>query len=173
MQMTRIEIPNIKDTQALSDLGKKTFIESHGHSASSSDIETYTSTVYAIDKVQSELLNSHFIYRLIYAQDQLAGYSKIVPDTPVSCIQDENITKLDRLYLLKEFYNLKLGWKLLDHNIKLAKEKGQRGFWLYTWTENKRAVDFYLKTGFVVVGHYDFKISDSHSNPNHIMYLKF
>lgn len=171
--MISIRVPEIQDAALLSKIGKKTFVESHGHSASPIDIEKYTSVVYDIDRVKSEILNTAFLYRLIYVQDQLAGYSKIIPDNPVSCIAEEKITKLDRLYLLKEYYNLKLGWKLLDYNIKLAREKGQMGIWLYTWIENKRAIDFYAKAGFVIAGHHDFKISETHSNPNHIMYLKF
>lgn len=171
--MISIRVPDIQDAELLSAIGKKTFVESHGHSASTEDIMAYTTSVYEVEKVKSELLNTGFIYRLIYTENQMAGYSKIIPDTPVSCIPEENITKLDRLYLLREYYNLKLGWKLLDCNIKLSQDRGQQGMWLYSWIENKRAIDFYTKAGFMIVGHYDFKISDSHSNPNHIMYLKF
>jgi len=39
--------------------------------------------------------------------------------------------------------------------------------------ENHRAVDFYKKAGGVIVGNTDFKISETHSNPNHIMYFEF
>jgi ribosomal protein S18 acetylase RimI-like enzyme len=45
--------------------------------------------------------------------------------------------------------------------------------WLAVWTENHRAIDFYKKIGFKKVGDYDFKISENHSNPNHILYLEF
>jgi ribosomal protein S18 acetylase RimI-like enzyme len=45
--------------------------------------------------------------------------------------------------------------------------------WLYTWTGNERAVSFYLKAGFKIIGSHNFKISATHSNPNHRMLLEF
>ena len=55
----------------------------------------------------------------------------------------------------------------------LSKKKQQKGIWLAVWVENKRAIKFYQKAGFKIVGKYDFQISKTHSNPNHIMYLKY
>ena len=45
--------------------------------------------------------------------------------------------------------------------------------WLYVWTENHRAVNFYNNLGFKIVGEYDFKIFETHSNPNHQMLLSY
>jgi diamine N-acetyltransferase len=80
---------------------------------------------------------------------------------------------MERLYLLKQFYNLKLGAALLHFNIDLSKRNNQAGMWLFTWKENMRAVNFYQKNGFVIIGSHDFKISETHSNPNHLMLLRF
>ena len=88
-------------------------------------------------------------------------------------IKDPNITKLDRLYLLKEYYGKKLGAKLVDLIIELSKQNHQNGIWLAVWKENQKALNFYLKAGFKIVGEFNFKISETHSNPNHIMYLKY
>jgi len=79
--------------------------------------------------------------------------------------------KLERIYLLEEYHGRKLGLRLLEFNIELAKKAGQHGMWLYTWIENQRAIDFYLRCGFEIIGKYDFRISASHVNPNHQMLL--
>jgi ribosomal protein S18 acetylase RimI-like enzyme len=47
----------------------------------------------------------------------------------------------------------------------------EAGVWLYVWKENHRAVAFYQKMGFEIVGEGLFKISETHYNPNHVMYL--
>jgi ribosomal protein S18 acetylase RimI-like enzyme len=80
---------------------------------------------------------------------------------------------LERLYLLKEFHNLKLGFKLLTFNIELTKKNNQAGIWLYVWKENHGAVSFYKKNGFIVIGSYDFNLTETYSNPNHQMFLKY
>lgn len=88
-------------------------------------------------------------------------------------IQIENVTKLERLYLLKEFYSLKLGLELFNFNLELSKQNNQAGMWLFVWKENQRAVSFYKKTGFKIIGNYDFKLTETHSNPNHQMLLMY
>jgi len=83
------------------------------------------------------------------------------------------MAKLERIYLLEEFYDLKLGMKLLQFNIKLSKNNQQEGMWLYTWIDNLRAIRFYEKNGFVIAGSHDFRITETLSNPNYLMVLKF
>jgi ribosomal protein S18 acetylase RimI-like enzyme len=161
------------DAALLTDIGKKTFIESHGHSASAVDIDSYVSRKFTLETLQEELTAPGNIFHIIYYNNEPAGYSKIIFDSPYPSIKVEHITKLERIYLLQKFYDLKLGAKLLTFNTELSKASGQRGMWLYTWTENKRAVSFYKKAGFQIVGYADFKISENHSNPNHIMYLEY
>ena len=80
--------------------------------------------------------------------------------------------KLDRLYLLPEFFDKKLGIELLKHNIELAKKNQQKGIWLFTWIGNARAVNFYNKVGFKIIGSHQFKVSENHSNENYQMYLQ-
>jgi len=161
------------DFQLLADIGRISFIESHGSSASPSDINNYVNEKYNCDVVKEEIRNPENIYHIIYHDKQPAGYSKIVFNVPQSNIPFENVTKMERIYLLKEFYNLKLGFELFTFNIELSKNNNQAGMWLYVWKENHRAVRFYKRTGFKVVGSYDFKITETHSNPNHQMFLRY
>jgi len=171
--MTSIVKANEKDSELLSEIAKLTFIESHGHSAKPGDINVYVSEKCSTDFFKKELSDSKNIYHILYQDGQAAGYSKIILDTPYPESHPNNITKLERIYLLKEFYNLKLGLQLIQFNIDFSKRNNQSGIWLFVWKENQRAVNFYKKNGFVIIGSYDFKISETHSNPNHQMLLKF
>lgn len=161
------------DFELLTDIGKTTFLESHGHSASKKDIDQYVREKYNAEVFKEELNDPKNIYHIIYHDQQAAGYSKIIFNSPHSNIKTENITKLERIYLLKEFYSLKLGAELLRYNIDLSKQNNQAGMWLFVWKENLRAVNFYKKSGFEIIGNYDFKLTETHSNPNHQMYLKY
>jgi len=162
-----------KDFQLLSNIGKISFIESHGSSAATDDINIYLSEKFNPDVFKEELNDLKNIYHIIYHDNQPAGYSKIIFNTPHSNIQLNNVTKLERLYLLREFYNLNLGFELLKFNIELSKKNNQAGMWLNVWKENHRAVSFYKKNGFIVAGSYDFKLTETHSNPNYQMFLRY
>lgn len=171
--MITIQKATIDNAAAIAEIGGVSFLESHGHSASGADIDLYVSRKYTLNAVREELENPGHIYHLIYFRGQAAGYSKIVLDATNDHIPAQNVTTLDRLYLLKDFYDLKLGAALLEFNINISRQANQAGMWLHTWVENKRAVAFYHKAGFKIIGKADFKISDTHSNPNHVMYLEY
>lgn len=160
-----------KDSELLSALGKQTFLESHGHSAPEKDISNYIARTYTQEIVRADLADPKNIYHLIYLDEEPAGYSKIIFNTPHPDIPVQNITKLDRIYLLKKHHGSGAAAALLQFNIQLAKQNDQQGLWLYTWKENHRAIHFYTKRGFTIIGSHDFKLSETHSNPNHLMVL--
>jgi ribosomal protein S18 acetylase RimI-like enzyme len=166
-------IKKISPTQAkvLSELCKETFVIPHGHSAPKKEIEHYLRNNFSEERIQQELKRSKNEYYFIYHQEKIAGFSKIIFNSPNESIVADNITQLSRLYLLEEYYNLGLGKALFDFNISLAKKYNQVGVWLAVWIENKRAISFYKKLGFKKVGHSNYRISETHSNPNYIFYL--
>ncbi len=112
-------------------------------------------------------------YYLLEYENKTAGYSKIIFNKTCKDVNAKNITYMSRLYLLEEFYGLGLGKKLFDFNVLLCKKNNQAGIWLNVWVENKKAIQFYEKVGFKIIGEIDFQISKTHSNPNHVMYLAF
>lgn len=161
------------DASLLAEVGKQSFIESHGRSATAAVINEYVSEKFNLAAMHEELRNPDHIYYILYYNEQPAGYSKIIFDASHPNISLPHVTKLERLYLLEAFYSLKLGAELLQFNIDLSKEHKQEGMWLFVWTENERALRFYKKVGFVAIGNYDFKLTDAHANPNYQMLLTY
>ncbi|QDO94509.1 GNAT family N-acetyltransferase [Formosa sediminum] len=171
--MVEIIKANATHADLIVEIGTQAFTESHGHSASKTDIESYISKTYHKETIQKEFNNTDVYYHLVYCDGVIAGFSKIVLNTTNKNIEDSVITKLDRIYLLEAFHGKQLGSKLFHFNIELSKKNNQNGIWLAVWTENKKALHFYKKMKFEIAGAFDFKISETHSNPNHIMYLKY
>lgn len=171
--MIKIIKGEIEHSELIAEIGKKSFWESHGKSASKEDIEAFVSKTYNKEVLLKELENPNNLYHIIYYKNEAVGYSKIEFNASNINIKHKNVTKLDRFYLLKEFYGKKLGKKLFDFNVELSKKNKQKGIWLAVWVKNERGIKFYNKAGFKIVGKYDFQISKTHSNPNHIMYLEY
>ena len=163
----------IEHAALISKIGEESFLQAHGHSASKEDIDAYVAKTYTDAVVAIELSNPNNLYHLIYFEEKVAGYSKIVLNQSNENIDSKNITKLERFYLLKEFYGQNIGAKLFEFNVALSKNQLQAGMWLYVWVENEKAIKFYTKNGFKTVGSYDFHLSETHTNPNHVLFLKF
>lgn len=160
-----------KDAEVLVNIGITSFLESHGHSAAKEDIDDYVMSKFDVNTFSKELkdTNNHFY---IISHDGIAvGYSKVIFDCPHQNVDLKYVTKMERLYLLKEFHHLKLGLELFNFNLQLSKKKNQSGIYLFVWTENNRALTFYNKLGFKIIGNTYFKISENHSNPNYQMLL--
>lgn len=157
----------------LASLAKQTFLESHGHSAKPEDINSYMAEKYNEAAFVHELANAGNIYHIIYHEGIPAGFSKIVFNCPYPNSPVQAIAKLERIYILEQFYSLKLGLELFRFNVQLARNNHQTGIWLNVWKENTRAINFYNKAGFSIIGSTDFRISATHSNPNHQMLLMF
>jgi len=171
--MNKIVKATVFDAKILSKVSVESFLVPHGHSSPKHDIEAYISKNFSEDNLRIELSEPTNEYYLIYHNDQLAGFSKVIFNISNENVEVQNITKMERLYLLKEFYGLNLGKVLFDFNIALSKKNQQKGVWLEVWVENYRAISFYSKMGMKKKGLYDFKVSETHSNPNYVMYLKY
>jgi len=171
--MTSIKKINTELIPLLIDIGRTSFIQSHGNSAPAAVINKYVNEKFNYPVIAGELADPENIYHFIFHNDQVAGYSKIILNASHPAIALGMITKLERLYLLQGFYRLKLGLELFEFVLKLSKENNQQGMWLFVWKENQRAVHFYKKCGFNIIGSYDFKLTDTHSNPNYHMLLTY
>lgn len=173
--MLQITKPAPDDIPVLTNIARKSFLESHGHSASATDIENYMDGKLTEAVFEAELQDEQNIFHLLYHDGRPAGYSKIILDFPLELenIPQLNITKLERIYLMEAFHGLRLSHQLFDLNLQISKQANQAGMWLYTWTENHRAIAFYQKVGFRIIGKSNFKISENHYNPNHIMWLGY
>jgi ribosomal protein S18 acetylase RimI-like enzyme len=169
----KIRKATIEDLMVLSELSKTTFIESHGNSASESDIQDYVRTNYTVEKFKDEItdLNNH--YYLIFFKDEAVGFSKICLNSVHQSLKENNVAKLERLYILQKHHDQAIGFQIFKFNVSLCQKNNQAGMWLNVWTKNTRAINFYDKLGFEKIGNYSFKISPTHSNPNHQLYLKF
>ena len=171
--MIQILNATVNDAELIAQLGKQTFIESHGHSASKVDIDAFLLKYYTIKAVADEFDHPRVEYNLIKYNQTVVGFSKIELSSPNENIIEQNVTKLARIYLLKEFYGQNLGATLFNFNLELSKTKNDKGIWLHVWVENEKAVRFYKKNGFKIVGEFDYRISKTHTNPNHVMYLEY
>jgi ribosomal protein S18 acetylase RimI-like enzyme len=171
--MVHIRKATIEDIASIEEIGSTTFLETYLVNTPKAAVETFIEKAFDSDTLAEELRNPNIHYYFIYHNDALAGYSKIIFNAPNINIDNQQITKLDRLYVLKEYHGKNIGKQLFQQTIEVSKKEQQNGLWLYVWIENKRAINFYKKNNFKVVGQFDFILSETRSNPNDVLYLAY
>jgi GNAT superfamily N-acetyltransferase len=173
MKMISVIKATESNSISIASIGRISVEESHRGSCSAVEMQEFLEKHYNNDVIKEELKDVVNIYHVINYNDKPVGFSKIVLNTGGPNIASENVAKLDRIYLLKEYHGLKLGLKLFEHNIALARNHHQSGMWLYTWVGNSSAIDFYLKAGFKIIGSYNFQVNENHYDLCHQMFLNF
>ncbi|QOD60547.1 GNAT family N-acetyltransferase [Polaribacter haliotis] len=171
--MVSIRKATSKDITALALVGKKAFVIPHKDAIPNEIMTNYLSHSFSEKNLLEEITNPNNQFNLIFVNDNLAGFSKVIFNQENKNIKETNVTKMERLYLLEEFYGLGLGNKLFQHNLNLTKTNLQKGIWLYVWIKNFRALEFYKKAGFKKIALYDFPISETETRPNDVLYLEF
>ena len=73
VKMTSIVKAGEKDSQLLSEMAKLTFIESHGSSTKTEDINTYVTEHYNSNVFTAELSEAKNVYHIIYQDKRPVG----------------------------------------------------------------------------------------------------
>ena len=170
-KLTSILRATEKDFMSIVNIGRNSVAEAHKGSCPPEDLEHYVANNYNETAIKEELRDENNSYHILYYDSNAVGFSKIILNAAHDNVRLKNAAKLDRIYLLKEFQNLKLGYELLKNNLEFAKNKHQCAIWLYTWVGNSRAINFYEKVGFKIIGSHKFYVTETSSNLNHQMIL--
>ncbi len=160
-----------EDYQPIVNIGRISVAEAHRESTTAENMNAYIDRNYSDDAMKEELKDPANIYHIVHYNGKPVGFSKIILNAAHPDIAAQNVTKLDRIYVLTAYHHLKLGFELLKFNTRLAENNNQSGIWLYTWIGNTRAINFYLKIGFKIIGSHKFYVTETFYNMNHHMLL--
>lgn len=161
------------DAPMLSTIGSISLLQSHGHSAPAEIMQAYVGNNFNEEAILAELLDETNIFYAAFYNGEPAGYFKTTHHVPHHLVTEQAVTKLSRLYVLNQYFNYKLGQPLLHKAVEISKAAGDKGMWLNVWKENPRAIRFYQKQGFKIVGESLFVLTETHANPNWVMLLEY
>jgi ribosomal protein S18 acetylase RimI-like enzyme len=157
-----IEIVQINHSQiaALQQIGLKTFAETFAESNSAENMAKYLEEAYAYEKISAELNDANSFFYFAMLDEKVIGYLKLNMGVSQTELKDNDALEIERIYVLKEFHGKKVGQLLFDKAIQIAKEQHVAYVWLGVWEENKRALQFYTKNGFVEFDQHVFVLGD-------------
>ena len=148
---------SMKDLLSIVDIAQRTFIESYGKFNTSENLNLYLKNTLNQSKLQGELEHAHSNFYLVKSNNDVIGYLKVNEKHAQTEFKDKHDTlEIERIYVLKAFQSEGIGRKLIDKTIQFAKFKGKKKIWLGVWKENKEAIRFYQKLGFVNTGEHVF-----------------
>ena len=146
------------DLKTLQSLSSTTFSESFAAQNNPGDFDNYMREAFSTAKLKAELNHPHSRFFFLRLSGQIAGYTKINTGTAQTELQEPGGMEIERIYVTKSFQGRGLGSWMLGEIQALAESEGRDYIWLGVWEENKDAIRFYLRHGFVTFGRHPYYI---------------
>jgi len=160
--MTNIEIRKgtLSDLSVLQNIGRQTFSETFAEGNTEENMKKYLEEGFSNEKLTAELKNPDSEFYFAIQENEVIGYLKINHGQSQTELKDETAMEIERIYVLKDFHGKNVGQVLYQKAIDIAKEKNADYVWLGVWEENPRAINFYMKNGFVEFDKHIFVLGD-------------
>ncbi|MEL6916790.1 MAG: GNAT family N-acetyltransferase [Bacteroidota bacterium] len=157
--MEQIRLAKKKDATFIALVGRITFMETFGHLFTDKEgLQTYLNKTFAVDKIKKSLEKKNNVYWIAFVDKLPVGYAKLKLKSGCPFINETNIGQLQKIYVLHDFLSMKIGKRLQDLLIQKVMENGREKIWLSVYVGNKRAIAFYEKNGYKIVGRHQFSI---------------
>lgn len=159
MNHIEIRLAKKEDAQCIALLGRITFTETFGLLfRDKQDLLNYYNSTFSVEKIENGIAKPNNVFWIAFANRLPVGYAKLKLNSKSEFVESKNICQLQKIYVLKDFLSLKIGFKLQNILLKKAKELEFNKIWLSVLNSNERAINFYKKNGFEKIGNHDFQI---------------
>jgi ribosomal protein S18 acetylase RimI-like enzyme len=163
MKKIKIRKAKFSDAEFIAILGRVTFTETFGHLFREvNDLLTYYNKTFSVQKIRTSLKKSTNVFWIAFVDDLPVGYAKLKLNSDSEFIEVNNISQLQKIYVLKDFLSMKIGLKLQNKLTDEAQKNKSEVIWLSVLHSNKRAINFYKKNNFIEIGLHNFQIGIEH-----------
>jgi ribosomal protein S18 acetylase RimI-like enzyme len=155
----RIRRATVADAEALTEIGARTFSETFGADNTPEDMRLFLTSTWRPDLQRAEILDAGLDTLLACdAAGAIAGFAQVRVAHPPAGINASAPVELKRFYVDKPWHGQGLARTLMDAAEQAARARGAREFWLGVFQRNERALAFYRKCGFRIVGTQTFVV---------------
>lgn len=148
------------DAALLAELGARTFRDTFAPDNTEADMAAYLASAFGPEVQARELTDPASTFLVARVGDEPAGYARLRMGEPPACVIGERVIEIVRLYADAQWIGKGVGSALMQACLGAAADRGCDVIWLDVWDRNPRAIAFYAKWGFAVVGEQDFVLGD-------------
>jgi diamine N-acetyltransferase len=155
-----IRIAEEHDAQALSMLAERTFRDAFAESNTAANMQLHCTASYGHALQLAEIRDSSRETWVAESDSGLIAYVQLRLEAATPLISDERPVEIERFYVDASHHRTGLAQQLMAHVLTRAKAAGSATLWLGVWERNARALAFYRKCGFDVVGEHTFRLGE-------------
>jgi len=146
------------DAGALACLAERTFREAFAAENSAADIDSHCATNFSEDIQLKEIGDPNYGTLVADHDGDLIAFAQVRLHSPKKLVAAERPAELHRLYVLEEWRGQGTAHEIMSVLFGAPALNEADALWLSVWEHNPRAIAFYRKYGFKVVGDHVFQV---------------
>jgi len=146
------------DASPLAALAERTFRDTFEAANTAEDMALHCQTHYSEALQSREILDPGLTTLVCEHDGALIAFAQLRRDPAPPCISAARPFEIQRLYVAGAWHGKGLAQALMHRCLAQAEAEGADQIWLGVWEHNPRAIAFYQKFGFSVVGDHVFPL---------------
>lgn len=159
--------PRRDELSRLGDLGAELFTDTFGHLYAAHDLAAFLQRVFSLESMTADFESGRQFW--IAEQDgNWIGYCKMGPlSLPVET-HGRRALELKQMYVRRDYHGQGVAKELMLKFLQWGVSHAAEDLYISCWSENHRALAFYRRFGFEVIGAYTFWVG-SHGDDERIL----
>ncbi len=146
------------DARALAGLAERTFRDAFGAKNTREDMDAHCAASYG-EPIQAREIAAPGIEVVVAdLAGELVGYGQLRWERASPCVAAARPAEISRLYVDARWHGRGVAPALMAALVERARARRVDRLWLGVWEHNPRAIAFYRKAGFAVVGEKTFTL---------------
>lgn len=158
--MITIRRATLEDAEVLARLAERIFRDTFATADNRADLDLYCEKSFGPEIQQQEILDANGVTLLAETEDQPVGFAHILLQAPNVSVSANRPSELRRLYIAKDWHGRGVAKDVMAQILSAVALAGADHIWLGVWEHNPRAIAFYRKHGFKVVGEHLFQFGN-------------
>lgn len=148
------------DAVAISEIGRRTFVETFAHLYRPEDLAAFLADDHGPGRAAADLADPRKALWLVESGGEAIGYALAGPCELPHPQVTPGCGELKRFYLAAAWQGRGLGERLFAEVMAWLEANFAGDLWIGVWSENYGAQRFYARHGFAKAGEYDFRVGE-------------
>ena len=147
---------SVSDAESVSAFARRLFEETFGAQNDAQDMAMYTAKAFTPSVQRGELEDPARVYVVGERDGTISAYALLRVGSRHSSVQGDAPVEIERFYVDSALHGQGIAGAMMDEVVRIARSTGADVLWLGVWSQNTRAIRFYEKRGFIIVGSQTF-----------------
>jgi len=159
-----IRAASAADAETLTEFARRTFHDAFAPMNSPENMEAYMTRNFTQQILSAQLSDPRVTFLIAEIEAMPVAFAKLFNGDVPDCVRGIAPVEIERFYVDQRFHGKGVAQTLMEACFDSASQSGHKTVYLGVWENNHRAIAFYRKCGFEIVGSHVFQMGAEAQN---------